>query len=220
MASRGLNVGLVGERDDIISLIKMMMDGFLTPNTDARRHRPEAVDRQAGRQAGKSLYRTEPSLPSSHHRWSAALARPCQALPPPAPLPERNSSSSSCCRFPLTTSHCPLPLPSSSEGRRLLDTAGYLGSSGPAHPHQGISACKSTGNTFPTTQQLLNFPAELGPPAPSCPSLLPLELGPGPGPGTWTCPGAGRDPQRADLGHSHPRIKKAAPALPRIILQS
>ncbi|KAK2609892.1 hypothetical protein N8I77_003364 [Diaporthe amygdali] len=32
--------------------------------------------------------------------------------------------------------------------------------------------------------------------------------------------GAGRDPQRADLSHSHPRIKKGAPALPRIILQS
>lgn len=64
------------------------------------------------------------------------------------------------------------------------------------------------------------FSRRAGPLLPFTPSFPWNLLGYGPGPGTWTCSGAGRDPQPADLGHSHPRIKKAAPALPRIILQS
>lgn len=112
------------------------------------------------------------------------LPGPARTMPPP-PLPERNSSSSSCCRcrFPLTTSHCPLSL-SPARGDERCSTGGVLDGRRGCPPVREYPARERTSQLprryVPTTQLVLNFPAELG----SRPSLLPLGLA-WVGPWTW-----------------------------------
>lgn len=81
--SLGLNV-----EDSLGNQIRLSIkndddDLLLTTTVDIRQaHWPQASSR-----ASKSPYTSLP--PSSHHRWSAALARACQDLPPPAPPPRK-----------------------------------------------------------------------------------------------------------------------------------
>lgn len=95
---------------------------------------------------------------------------------------------------------------------------GYLNVVQLTHPRQSNSSCKSTSTPstryVPSTRKAAEFSRRAGSwallPLPALPSFpwnldraLDLALGP--------ATGAGRDPQRADLGHSHPRIKKLLP---------
>lgn len=149
------------------------------------------------------------------------LPGPARTCPHQPPLPERNSSSSSCCRFPLSnlTLSLPCAFPPQLGGTEVAQHGGVLAFRVRCTPTREYLILQENlpsfnSGTYPPPAKLLNFPAELGAgallPLPALPSFpwnldraLDLALGP--------ATGAGRDPQRADLGHSHPRIKKLLP---------
>lgn len=171
--SLGLNV------EDSIEIISDYQSKMMIPDDHGRQSTGTGLRQAAGKQRVRSF------PPSSHHRWSAALARTCQDCPHQPPLPERNSSSSSCCRFPLTTSHCPLALPQLG-GTEVARQAGYLVDGRAAHPRPRTPACRSTSRlrsgTYPGPAAA-EFSRRAGP---SCPFLpFPPSLGTWPGPWTW-----------------------------------
>lgn len=194
-------------------------------NLDRRQiDRHEATSRQV-KQASKATRESCPVpslLPSVQPSPMVGLPLPgpARTCPHQPPLPERNSSSSSCCRFPLSTSHCPFPAPSPPARRdgccsAWRDTYEYMKLQTHIRVPQPVRVPDFLRQRYvPSTRKAAEFSRRAGSwallPLPALPSFpwnldraLDLALGP--------ATGAGRDPQRADLGHSHPRIKKLLP---------